>query len=232
MDGLRRGLDVSGVMEGMDRFQQQAFEIVAGQRAQSAFDLKQEPAKLIERYGPHDWCRQALLARRLVEAGVTFVTIDLSNHSASGTWDTHGDNIPPYGGIMSGLKPLLPVFDHLFTTLITDLSERGLLDEVLVLAMGEFGRTPRIGTQGSTDGRDHWPVVMSMLMAGGGFRHGQVIGATERDGGQIKERPVTPGDIAATIYHHLGVPLDGTYLDRQGRPRAIVENGAPISELL
>jgi len=232
MDKLRSDLDLSGSMEALDRFGQQAFDIVAGQRAQNAFDLSKEPAKVVERYGNHDWSRQALLARRLVEAGVSFVTIDLSNHSASGTWDTHGDNIPPYGGIWSGLRPLLPVFDHLFTTLVGDLAERGLLDDTLVIAMGEFGRTPRIGTQDSTDGRDHWPVVMSMVMAGGGFRHGQVIGATERDGGAIKERPITPGDIAATIYHHVGVPLDATYLDHQGRPRFIVDEGAPIRELI
>src|SRR5438045_8065690 len=98
--------------------------------------------------------------------------------------------------------------------------------------MGEFGRTPNIGTQGSTDGRDHWPVVMSMALAGGGLRHGQVIGATERDGGSIKERPVTPGDLAATIYRFMDVPLDTTYLDHRGRPRNIVENnGQPIAEL-
>jgi Protein of unknown function (DUF1501) len=162
--------------------------------------------RIVERYGSHDWARQALLARRLVERGVSFVTIDLSNHSASGTWDTHGDNIPPYGGIWNGLRPLLPVFDHLITTLVGDLGERGLLDDVLVLAMGEFGRTPRLGTQDSTDGRDHWPYVMSMAMAGGGLRHGQVIGASSRDGGEIAERPVTPGDLAATIYQHLDVP--------------------------
>lgn len=98
--------------------------------------------------------------------------------------------------------------------------------------MGEFGRTPKLGTQGSTDGRDHWPVVMSVVMAGGGFRHGQVIGATTRDGGEIHERPVTPVDLAATIYHHLGVPLDATFPDHQGRPLFIVENGAPIRELI
>ena len=172
------------------------------------------------------------MARRLVEAGVSFVTIDLSNHGSSGTWDTHGDNIPPYGGISRGLGPLLPIFDHLLTTLVADLGERGLLDNVLVLAMGEFGRTPQIGTQGSTDGRNHWPAVMSMTVAGGGFRHGQVIGSSERDGGQISERPVTPGDLAATIYHHMGVPLDGTYLDLRGRPRPIVEDGRPIAELI
>jgi uncharacterized protein DUF1501 len=232
MDRLRSDLDLSGSMEALDRFGQRAFDIVAGQRAQAAFDLSKESAKVVERFGTHDWSRQALLARRLVEAGVSFVTIDLSNHSASGTWDTHGDNIPPYGGIWSGLRPLLPVFDRLITTLVSDLEERGLLDDTLVVAMGEFGRTPKIGTQGSTDGRDHWPVVMSMVMAGGGFRHGQVIGATERDGGAIKERPITPGDLAATIYHHMGVPLDATYLDHQGRPRYIVDNGEPIRELI
>ena len=103
--------------------------------------------------------------------------------------------------------------------------------DVLVIAMGEFGRTPMMGTQGSTDGRNHWNAVMSMAMAGGGLRHGQVIGATEADGGHIKDRPVTPGDLAATIYRHMGVPLDATYLDTTGRPRFIVEQGRPIAEL-
>jgi hypothetical protein len=231
-DRLRRDLDPSGSMAAMDRFDEQAVDIVAGRKAQQVFDLEQEPPAVRDRYGSHNWCRQALLARRLVEAGVSFVTIDLSNHSASGTWDTHGDNIPPYGGIWNGLRPLLPVFDHLLATLVGDLDERGLLDDVLVIAMGEFGRTPKLGTQGSTDGRDHWPVVMSMTLAGGGMRHGQVIGATERDGGQIKQRPVTPGDLAATIYRHMGVPLDGTYLDARGRPRHYVERGEPIRELV
>ncbi len=231
-DRLRRDLDLSGSMAAMDRFEQQAVEMVAGRKAQEVFDLEREPVTVRERYGSHGWCQQALMARRLVEAGVSFVTIDLSNHGASGTWDTHGDNIPPYGGIWNGLRPLLPVFDHLLTTLVSDLEERGLIDDVLVIAMGEFGRTPTLGTQGSTDGRNHWPVVMSMTMAGGGMRHGQVIGATERDGGHIKERPVTPGDLAATIYRHMGVPVDGTYLDHRGRPRYYVENGEPIGELL
>jgi Protein of unknown function (DUF1501) len=231
-DRLRRDLDLGGSMAAMDRFEQQAVDIVAGRQAQQAFDLGKEPSATRERYGNHNWCQQALLARRLVEAGVSFVTIDLSNHGASGTWDNHGDNIPPYGGISKGLKPLLPVFDHLLTTLVSDLDEHGLLKDVLVIAMGEFGRTPKIGTQGSTDGRDHWPVVMSMTLAGGGMRHGQVIGSTERDGGQIKERAVTPGDLAATIYHHMGVPLDGTYLDSRGRPRSFVEHGEPIRELI
>lgn len=231
LDRMKGSIDSSGAMDAMDEFSSRALEMVTGRRAQEAFDLTQEPQHVHERYGSHPWHQNALLARRLVEAGVSFVTIDLSNHSASGTWDTHGDNIPPYGGIWNGLRPLLPIFDHLFTTLVTDLTERGLIDDVLVMAMGEFGRTPRLGTQGSTDGRDHWPVVMSMALAGGGLRHGQVIGASERDGGHIKERPVTPGDLAATIYRHFGVPLDATYADFRGRPRMIVEDGVPINEL-
>lgn len=232
MDGLRADVDASGMMSAMDSFSQKAFDIVAGGRAQEAFDPSKEPQRVLDRYGAHDWARQALLARRLVERGSSFVTIDLSNHSASGTWDNHGDNIPPYGGIWNGLRPLLPVFDHVITTLVSDLAERGMLDDTLVVAMGEFGRTPTLGTQGSTDGRNHWPYVMSMCLAGGGFRHGQVIGASSRDGGEIAERPVTPGDLAATIYHHLGVPLDATYTDHQGRPIFVVDEGAPLKELV
>jgi uncharacterized protein (DUF1501 family) len=232
-DRLRGNLDQSGSMEAFDTYQQQAVEMVMGRRAQDAFDLNREPQATRDRYGKHLWCQQALLARRLVEAGVAFVTLDLSYHTASGTWDTHGDNIPPYGGIKKGLGPLLPLFDHLLTTLVSDLEERGLLDQTLVIAMGEFGRTPTMGTQGSTDGRNHWPVVMSMCLAGGGFRHGQVIGATERDGGSILERAITPGDLAATIYQYFGVPLDTTYLDHRGRPRFVLDNGGtPIGELV
>ncbi|HLJ12003.1 MAG TPA: DUF1501 domain-containing protein, partial [Planctomycetaceae bacterium] len=195
-------------------------------------DLSREPERNRERYGKHLWCQQALLARRLVQAGVAFVTLDLSYHGASGTWDTHGDNIPPYGGIKNGLGPLLPLFDHLVTTLVGDLSERGLLENVLVVAMGEFGRTPQMGTQGSTDGRNHWPAIMSMLLAGGDLTHAQVIGASEPDGGTIKERPVTPQDLAATIYRFMDVPLDSVYYDHRGRPRPIIENaGQPLREL-
>ena len=173
----------------MDEYQQMAVDMLTGGRVQKAFDIEQEPDSIREEYGKHLWCQQALLARRLVQAGVSFVTIDLSYHTASGTWDNHGDNIPPYGGISKGLRPLLPLFDHMLTTLVSDLERHDLLDEVLVIAMGEFGRTPQMGTQGSTDGRDHWPHVMSMCLAGGRMRHGQIIGATDKDGGKIKNRP-------------------------------------------
>jgi hypothetical protein len=231
-DRMRSDLDQSGAMSALNSYSRQAVEMVVGRQAQNAFDIEQEPAAIRERYGKHLWCQQALLARRLVEAGVSFITIDLSYHTASGTWDTHGDNIPPYGGIQKGLGPLLPLFDHLITTLVGDLDDRHLLDDVLVIAMGEFGRTPQMGTQESTDGRNHWPAVMSMSLAGGGLHHGQVIGATEADGGAIKERPVTPQDLAATIYRHMDVPLDSAYHDHRGRPRPIVDlYGQPLREL-
>jgi len=232
LDHIRAEIDHSGSMDAWDYYQQKAVDIVLGRRAQQAFNVKDEPATIRQQYGDHLWCQQALLARRLVQSGVSFVTLDLSYHTASGTWDNHGDNIPPYGGISKGLKPLLPLFDHLITTLVTDLEDHGLLDDTLVVAMGEFGRTPDVGTQGSTDGRNHWPYVMSMCLAGGGMSHGQVIGATEPDGGQIASRPVTPADLGATIYKHMGIPLDTVYEDDRGRPQFLVQhNGQPVNEL-
>lgn len=229
LDRLRR--DVEGAAATMDRHGQQALDMLLGRRMQEALDATREPDSVRDRYGKHLWCQQALLARRMIEAGVAFVTLDLSYHTASGTWDTHGDNIPPYGGIERGLKPLLPLFDHLITTLVDDLAQRGRLDDVLILAMGEFGRTPEMGTQGSTDGRNHWPYVSTLCLAGGGLRHGQIIGSSEKDGGQIAMRPVGPADLAATIYKHMGVPLDTEYVDATGRPMAVVYNGSPIAEL-
>jgi hypothetical protein len=231
-DRIKQALDLNGSMEALDYYHQKAADMVLGKRAQQAFDLSLEDEKTRDRYGKHLWSQQVLLARRLVEAGVSFVTIDLSYHTASGTWDNHGIPGGVYGGISKGLRPLLPLFDHFYTTLLADLKERGLLDDTLVVAMGEFGRTPNIGTQESIDGRNHWPVVMSMLLAGGGLRHGQVIGSTERDGSDVRNRPVTPGDLAATIYRHFGVPQDSTYEDPRGRPHFVVqEGGRPLPEL-
>jgi hypothetical protein len=231
LDRLRGEMDATKTWDTLDRYGQQAVDMLLGRRMQEALDRSRETTQVRDRYGKHLWCQQALLARRMVEAGAAFVTLDLSYHTASGTWDTHGDNIPPYGGISKGLGPLLPLFDHLLTTLVEDLRQRGKLADVLVIAMGEFGRTPKMGTQGSTDGRNHWPVVMSLALAGGGLRHGQVIGATEKDGGHIARRPVTPGDLAATIYRFLGVPLSTEYVDTTGRPHPIAYGGQPIAEL-
>lgn len=219
-------------MDAMDHFQQRAFEMVLGGKAQAAFDLAREPEAMRTRYGDQLWCQQALIARRLVESGASFVTLDLSMGINAGDWDSHGDE-HVFGGIATGLKPLLPIFDHLISTLVTDLEERGLLDDVLILALGEFGRSPILGTQkGFTGGRNHWPRVMSMCAAGGGLPHGRVIGATDAEGGEIKQQPVTPGDLAATVYQHMGIPLDATYPDTNGRPRMIVEgNGCSITDI-
>ncbi|OWK42948.1 DUF1501 domain-containing protein [Fimbriiglobus ruber] len=231
-DRIRADIDSSGTMSALDQYGRRAVEMLTSGRVRDALDLAKERPATRDAYGKHLWCQQALAARRLVEAGCAFVTLDLSYHTASGTWDNHGDNIPPYGGIKKGLGPLLPLFDRLVTTLVTDLTERGLIDDVLVIAMGEFGRTPNVGTQGSTDGRNHWPYVMSMLMAGGGLKHAQVIGSTDKEGGQIRERPVSPGDLAATIYRYFGVPLDSTYQDATGRPHNLLPSpGEPMREL-
>ena len=232
-DALRGAIDRSGTIEAMDRYSQQAVEMLVGPQAQRRLRplagagpgpraLRQAPLVPAgaPRPPPGRGGRRLRDPRPQLPLGLRHLGHARRQH-------------PPLWRHQRGLKPLLPLFDHLITTLVGDLDERGLLDDVLVIAMGEFGRTPIMGTQGSTDGRNHWPVVMSMALAGGGFRHGQVIGATERDGGHIKERPVTPGDLAATIYHHMGVPLDATYLDATARPRSIVENnGKPLAELL
>jgi len=232
LSGLRSDLDKSGAMDALDHFQQEAIDMVLGGKAQAAFDIDREPQTARDRYGKHLWCQQALIARRLVESGVNFVTIDLTMGVNAGDWDSHGvEHV--FGGIETGLKPLLPIFDHLITTLVSDLEERGMLDDVLILAMGEFGRSPVVGNQkGFTGGRNHWPRVMSMCLAGGGLSHGQVIGSSDPAGGEPRERPIAPADLAATIYQHMGVPLNGTYLDTGGRPIHIVEGaGAPIREL-
>jgi hypothetical protein len=231
-DRLRRDIDQRGSLDAVDTYRAKAVDLLLGRRARDAFDLSKEDPATVKRYGKHLWCQQALLARRLVEAGSSFVTLDLSYHTASGTWDNHGIPGGVYGGISKGLGPLLPLFDHLLTTLVLDLEEHDLLEDTLVIAMGEFGRTPNMGTQGSTDGRNHWPVVMSMCMTGGGLNHNQTLGSTVRDGSHIKDRAIIPGDIAATIYKHMQVPLDSQYVDPRGRPRFMLEDGGePISEL-
>jgi len=224
-DRLRREADASRELSMQDRYVREAFDMVLSGEAERAFDLNREPAEVRERYGRHSMGQKTLLARRLVEAGATFVVLS----DAWGHWDHHGDDVR-WMGIEKGLKPMLPVLDHGVTNLVADLDDRGLLDSTLVLVLGEFGRTPKINEQA---GRHHWGPVMSMLVAGGGFRHGQVIGATDRDGGAIKERPLGPGDLAATVFHHLGIDPHGHWTDLRGRPTPLVEgNAAPIRELL
>lgn len=228
---LRRGFDtlrraVAAGADQVDHYAGMAYDMVLSRRVEQAFAVDQEPERVRDAYGRISIGEKALLARRLVEAGVTFVTI-------SGRWgyfDHHGDNVPPWGGIQRGLTPILPTVDRAFTALIQDLEARGLLDSTLVLMLGEFGRSPVMTADA---GRNHWTNVMSMLVAGGGLRHGQVIGSTDHRGGDIKERAVRPADLAATVFRHLGIPLDAHWLNPQGRPIPIVtEGGRPVAELM
>lgn len=224
LDLFRRRADSSVGFQQQDRYTQEAYDLVLGGAAHRAFDLSQESNETRDRYGRDSMGEKALLARRLVEAGVTFITMS----DAWGHWDHHGDEVQ-WGGIAKGLTPMLPVLDRGLTALITDLDQRGLLETTLVLVIGEFGRSP-IMTK--TAGRDHWPGVMSFLMAGGGIKGGQVVGATDRRGGSIHERPLGPGDLAATVFTQLGIDPASHWINPSGRPTRLVESGQPISELL
>lgn len=219
IDRLARDSDRSGVFDGMNESHRQAFELVTGARAREAFDLAREPAPLRERYGRHAWGQAAILARRLVEAGVTFVTINLYERDVD-WWDDHFV-------IEKNLRKRLPPYDQALTTLIEDLHDRGLAERVLVGAFGEFGRAPRIDSHA---GRGHWPGAMTALLSGGGIKPGQVIGSTAPDGSTPKDRPLLPNDLVASIYKALGIDHERTLPDHQNRPIRLVE-GEPISEL-
>ena len=229
-DDIRREVDVSGSMEAADGFNQQAFDILTSPKARDAFDLDAEPRKLRERYGfmpaykaptpdrcgVPAWSQRMLLARRLVEAGVRLVTVDLR------WWDTH---VKGYETMRDGF---LPRWDQAYSALLQDLEDRGLSDNVMVVAWGEFGRTPKVN---STGGRDHYPNVFSASVSGGGIQGGRVIGESDSKGAEPKERPVQPQDVLATMYRHLGIDYNKHYLDHGGRPVPVLPFGAPISEL-
>lgn len=200
--------------------QQQAAELVAGQAARQAFDLSNEPVAVQDLYGRHAWGRYMLMARRLVQAGAGFVTVNLYEKDVD-WWDDHYT-------IESNLRKRLPLFDQAFSALIQDLHQQRLLDDVLVVACGEFGRTPRID---SGAGRGHWPRAMHAVLSGGGIRTGQIIGSTTRDGGEPASRPLTPGDLLASIYRVVGVDPGMLIPDRQQRPVPLLAEGAPIHEL-
>lgn len=217
LDGIRRDIDTKGDILGIDKFYRDALEMVTNDKAQKAFHVQSEPAKLRDEYGRNDLGQSCLLARRLVEAGVTFVAIQ-----AGGGWDTHGDNFKQ-------LKDnLLPKYDRAVTALVTDLYDRGLQNDVLVMAMGEFGRTPRIN---GGAGRDHWPQAMSVLYAGGGLRMGQAIGTTNDKAEYPTSKPATPGCLLSTMYRVLGVDHRHVFHDQANRPLPILNEGQPIEEL-
>ena len=225
-DSLRRRVDTSGTAAAMDRFDREAYDLVTGP-AQKAFDIDSEDPRLRDTYGRTHWGQCTLLARRLVEAGSTFVSVHY------GGWDHHWD-------LQAGMETLLPQVDRAVSALFNDLSERGLSEKVLVMLCGEFSRTPRMndggngGAAGSmgTPGRDHWGNSMFCLLGGGGVKGGQIVGSTTRLGDAPKDRPITPNDIHATVYQVLGVDPSISFLNRSGRPVPALDFGTPIHELL
>lgn len=228
-DSLRREMDRTGQVDAMDRYTQKAWNILTSRAARDAFDLDQEPQTIRERYGfmpafdpkASDrcgcpaWSQRILLARRLVEAGVRLVTVDLR------WWDTH------VKGFESLKLGFLDRWDRAFTALIEDLEARGLSESVMVLAWGEFGRTPRVN---GNAGRDHYPNVFSAALFGGGIRGGTVVGESDAKGAFPKTNPKTPQDVLATIYRHLGVDTKAEYINN-GRPVPVLPSGKPIDEL-
>jgi hypothetical protein len=212
-DQMRRDVDASGTMTGLDAFTSRAFEIVTSGRIRQALDLSKEDPRVRDRYGK---ATQFLTARRLVEAGVGCVTL------AIGGWDTHDQNF-------QNLRRQLPEVDQAVSALIEDLHRHGLEQDVLVVMWGEFGRTPKINPQA---GRDHWPAVMSCLLAGGGLRMGQAIGASSSRAEYPKDRPCSLQSIVATVYHVLGVDPAMTFNSDSGRPIHLLDERQPVAELI
>lgn len=244
LDNLRRTADHKGAMHAMDELNGRAFDLLTGNRAREAFDLSQEAPALRARYGIHPWGQRALMARRLVERGVSFVTVLMENPVPPGqsaprelvyNWDSHAVNCH----IFKDALFRLPIYDRTITALIEDLYQRGLDKKVLLVVTGEFGRTPRItpsiGTQTGAlqPGRDHWPQAMSVLISGGGMRMGQVIGSTNAKGEHPQDRPLTPNDLWATVLRHLGIDWQNvSFPDHRGRPMPMLPDGAAIAELV
>ena len=243
-DQMRRDVDNSGIFDSMDIFNQRALSMMTSENVRDAFDLSKESERTRDRFGNHNWGTRALLARRLVEAGANWVTVVMENpYGGTGVpwidegaynWDSHAVN----AHIFKDSKVRLPIYDKVITAMVEDLYERGLNKKVMLVVTGEFGRTPRIsvrkGTKTKVDqpGRDHWPRAMSMLVSGGGMRTGQVIGATNSKGEEPVERPLSPNDLWATVYRHLGIDYNLAFPDHAGRPMPILPSGSPIQELL
>ena len=235
-DNLRRQIDTCGSMAAMDSFHQQAVSIMTNSRTREAFDLSQEPDAIRDRYGRNTWGQRALLSRRLVESGCSFVTCVLENPNLPNTfynWDTHAVNHDNF----VDMRQRLPLYDQVVTALVEDLLDRGLDKKVLLVVTGEFGRSPKIsqasgGAKGRRYGREHWPQAMSVLVSGGGMRHGQVIGSTNDKAEHPHDRPLTPNDLWATVYKHLGIDPEATINDHAGRPQHLLPFGQPIRELV
>lgn len=217
LDAMRKMVDAEGVSGAMDQFTRQAFGLLTTDRAQQAFELRRESEAARERYGQNPFGQSVLLARRLVEAGVTLVTVRMSN-----SWDDHRD-------VARAMGSKGPIYDRAVASLVSDLHDRGLDQDVMVVSMGEFGRTPRVNVNA---GRDHWGQLMSVLIAGGGLRMGQIVGSSNSKGEVPKDSPYRPENVLATIYRHLGIDAHQTFNDFTGRPRYVLERREVIQELV
>ena len=238
-DRVRSNIDVMEVMTSGDHFQQKALSLLTSDSVRKAFDISQEDPALRDRYGRNAYGQQALLARRLVEAGTSFANVVMEHPGIPGprdsiyNWDCHAVNCH----VFNDARWRFPPFDQAVSALIEDIYARGLDRKVLIVVTGEFGHTPRISYQKGTGtgvmqpGRDHWPGAMSILVSGGGLRMGQVIGSTNQLGEAPKDRPLSPNDLWATVYRHLGIDTEHSFLDHSGRPMPILTDGEPIREL-
>jgi hypothetical protein len=227
LDRHLKRIDSSGALDGWDKLSQNAFDLVTSGKAREAFAVQKEPDKIRERYGRHSWGQSVLLARRLIEAGVRLVHVNWVREPGDTAvdnpmWDTHAQNADRLQDC------LCPQFDVGFTALIEDLESRGLLSETLVVAIGEFGRTPKINKQG---GRDHWGRVFSFALAGAGISGGQVFGSSDKTGSVPAADPIRPHDLTATIFHLLGIDHRSSFYDRGNRPH-LLTNGEPLYRLL
>lgn len=235
IDVFRRDNDPSETLDRSDRFRSLAFELLTSPRVAGAFDLAQESDKLRDRYGRHLWGQGCLLARRLAEAGTAVVSlfVDTPKNGPEFTnWDDHIMNAGRPGHFGGFMKTRLPYLDQALSGLIEDLFDRGLDRKVMVVVVGEFGRTPRMSTNANGTGRDHWPQAYTALVSGGGLRMGQVVGETDAKAEYPADKPYGPQDLLATVYRHLGIDPNQTFDDRTGRPIPILSDSRLIQELI
>lgn len=230
LDAVRRDLDTDSQIHARDQQYHAAVDLLTSTRAREAFDISREAPALRDKYGRTRWGQSMLLARRLVEAGVGAVVVSLFGveNGLIGSWDDHAVNADCF----KAMEQRAPVFDQGVAALISDVFDRGLDRKVMIVVTGEFGRTPKVNQAGTgRPGRDHWPHAMSILMAGGGIKGGQVIGATDARGEFVEEHPLDPNDLVATLYHHLGVNPMTEFNDHSGRPIRILDRTERIPEL-
>jgi uncharacterized protein (DUF1501 family) len=234
LDAIRAGIDLNGNIEAADEFTQLAFQVLTSPQTAAAFDIAQESDVLRDRYGRNVWGQSCLLARRLCEAGTAVVSLYVNtpkNGPEFTNWDDHILNAGRPGHFADFMRRRLVYFDQALATLIDDIYARNLDQRIMVVVMGEFGRTPRLSRNASGVGRNHWPQAYTVLFSGGGLKTGQVVGATNSKAEYPAERPTTPQDVLATIYHHLGVDYRRNLVDHGGRPVPILSSGRPIAEL-